>query len=125
MTWPTGHIDRYYDIQANQILHSIEGETNDGIVNIDSDINIISDIGELDNFQIEIKLFPNPFDDFIMIESSMQISELRIYDMQGKLMRQQRENVISTIGLNSGLYTIVIVIVSDKKKTETRKIIKL
>ena len=58
-----------------------------------------------------------------MIESSMQISELRIYDMQGKLMRQQRENVISTIGLNSGLYTIVIV--SDKKKTETRKIIKL
>jgi|TARA_B110000879_G_scaffold170559_1_gene221061 hypothetical protein len=123
VTWPTGHIDRYYDIQANQILQSIEGETNDGIVNIDSDINIISDIGELDNFQIEIKLFPNPFDDFIMIESSMQISELRIYDMQGKLMRQQRENVISTIGLNGGLYTIVIV--SDKKKTETRKIIKL
>jgi hypothetical protein len=123
VTWPTGHVDRFYDIQANQILQSIEGETNDGIVNIDSDINIISDIGELDNFQIEIKLFPNPFDDFIMIESSMQISELRIYDMQGKLMRQQRENVISTIGLNSGLYTIVIV--SDKKKTETRKIIKL
>jgi hypothetical protein len=123
VTWPTGHIDRYYDIQASQILKSIEGETNNGIVNIDSDINIISDIGEHDNFESEINIYPNPFEDFIIIESSLQISDLRMYDMQGRLVSQQKENVISTIGLNSGLYTLVII--DGKQKTETRKIIKL
>lgn len=123
VTWPTGHIDRYYDIQASQILKSIEGETNNGIVNIDSDINIISDIGEHDNFESEINIYPNPFEDFIIIESSLQIIELRMYDMQGRLVLQQKENVISTIGLNSGLYTLVII--DGKQKTETRKIIKL
>ena len=123
VTWPTGHIDRYYDIQVSQILKSIEGETNNGIVNIDSDINIISDIGEHDNFESEINIYPNPFEDFIIIESSLQIIELRMYDMQGRLVLQQKENVISTIGLNSGLYTLVII--DGKQKTETRKIIKL
>ena len=123
VTWPTGHIDRYYDIQASQILKSIEGETNNGIVNIDSDINIISDIGEHDNFESEINIYPNPFEDFIIIESSLQIIELRMYDMQGRLVLQQKENVISTIGLNSGLYTLVII--DGKQKTKTRKIIKL
>ena len=123
VTWPTGHIDRYYDIQASQILKSIEGETNNGIVNIDSDINIISDIGEHDNFESEINIYPNPFEDFIIIESSLQIIELRMYDMQGRLVLQQKENVISTIGLNSGLYTLVII--DGKQKTETSKIIKL
>ena len=123
VTWPTGHIDRYYDIQASQILKSIEGETNNGIVNIDSDINIISDIGEHDNFESEINIYPNPFEDFIIIESSLQIIELRMYDMQGRLVLQQKENVISTIGLNSGLYTLVII--DGKQKTETSQIIKL
>ena len=123
VTWTTGHIDRYYDIQVSQILKSIEGETNNGIVNIDSDINIISDIGEHDNFESEINIYPNTFEDFIIIESSLQIIELRMYDMQGRLVLQQKENVISTIGLNSGLYTLVII--DGKQKTETRKIIKL
>ena len=43
--------------------------------------------------------------------------------MQGRLVLQQKENVISTIGLNSGLYTLVII--DGKQKKETRKIIKL
>ena len=70
-----------------------------------------------------VNIYPNPFEDFIIIESSLQISELRMYDMQGRLVSQQKENVISTIGLNSGLYTLVII--DGKQKTKTRKIIKL
>ena len=123
VTWPTGHIDRYYNIEANQLLNSTEGETNGGIVNIDSDIDIVSLLEDIEYTQGAITVYPNPFHDFINIESSLEISSVRIYDMQGKLVLQQKESTISTSRLNSGLYTLVVI--SDKKKAETRKIIRL
>ena len=51
-------------------------------------------------------LFPNPFDDFITINSNKNISNLTIYNLQGKIISQTKSALIKTEKLSPGIYII-------------------
>ena len=80
-----------------------------------------------DNFQSEefVKIYPNPVDDFLKIGSDKAIGQLRIYDMQGRLLVS--ENISSyTYELNvsrfpKGAYIVRVV---SAGKAYTKGIIK-
>ncbi len=42
ITWPTGHVDKLFNIAANQVLNITEGSTTNGIIAIDTDVTIIN-----------------------------------------------------------------------------------
>ena len=51
-------------------------------------------------------LFPNPFDDFITINSNKNISNVTIYNLQGKIISQTKSAIIKTEKLSPGIYII-------------------
>ena len=42
ITWPTGHIDRITGVAANQRLTVIEGSSTNGVIQVDDDINLLT-----------------------------------------------------------------------------------
>ena len=80
----------------------------------------ITDISTIDN----LKLYPNPANDIIHVESELPIEQVVIYDISGRQLRQIQnpDNGTFSIGeLSNGIYWIKI---SCDKRTATYKIIK-
>lgn len=74
---------------------------------------------------VSIKLYPNPFVDYIVFdaENSESIFELSIYNMQGELQKQKQVTSQSKINLNelkTGLFLVNILDTSTKNITQTR-----
>jgi hypothetical protein len=55
-----------------------------------------------------IKVYPNPFDNLIQLESVAPISEVLLYDILGNVLPIQLKNgtTIDTSNLSSGLYIL-------------------
>ena len=72
---------------------------------------------------ITLTLYPNPTKDFIKLEASELIKEIRIFDYTGKLVFEQHANKINlsinTSDLNTGSY---IAIIKTNKESIKRKI---
>ena len=80
-------------------------------------------IGQLSQ-DIELKLFPNPTSDFLILESEENIVNIEIYDLSGKLLSvtENRNGIISLDNLKPGVYSVKL---HDINKNFTiRKIIK-
>lgn len=65
-----------------------------------------------ENSFMQATLFPNPAKDFIVISAEEQILNVNIYDMQGKLVKQQtflnnQEIKLNINELSNGLYNVV------------------
>jgi mannan endo-1,4-beta-mannosidase len=76
-------------------------------------------------FKNNIKLFPNPAKDFLTIQSKINIENIDIYDTNGRLLYQLKQNT-ENISLNldflaTGIYSIKI---SNQENSFTQKFIK-
>jgi hypothetical protein len=75
-------------------------------------------------YNLSIKLFPNPVENRLLIESSMPISELRIFNYLG--IEQSRKDIndeyrinLNINGLNSGIYIVKVLFTGRMTKTYT------
>lgn len=76
-----------------------------------------------ENFTSEkIKIYPNPANDFIQISSAESISEITIYDIQGRLLLNKITNKkdieLNTQDLSTGTYIIEFVMYNFEKITQ-------
>ena len=116
ITWPSGHIDRLYDLVSNQVVYILEGQTTDGKISVDDDVVIVErnlttateQIREI----IPISIFPNPSQDFLTLKADKPVHTLEIYNTSGQLLDNYQVNNIefsnSMIHLESGLYFLKI-----------------
>lgn len=123
---------RYFDLsslgEVSKIVFSID--CNDGWISkyfcLDvftyTDSESGSSINEVSANDLKFNLYPNPAQDFVTIEVDAP-STLQIFDMQGRLVRQQQlTNPTNTINTNDlkGSYFVKII---SGKKLETKKLI--
>jgi len=79
VTWPSGEVDSFFDVQADQTLVITEGSG-------------VSSLDELP--QIQLDIFPNPFEDEVRI--SMSASDwqegtlIQVLDMSGRIILEDR-----------------------------------
>ena len=91
--WPSGHIDRYYGMEPNQIYYLKEGNSTNGAIYVDEDVRIIerSEITSLENQQsdqIAAKIWPNPAANILSIQAEISLSEISIYTQDGRLIER-------------------------------------
>lgn len=111
--WPSGIVDTLFNVNPNTTLHVIEGASA-----LD-----ISEVGVKDN---SFTMCPNPTEDilFVKTKDGFEVSELKIYELSGKVVMQKSSatNSISIKHLPAGTYSIVV---KDKLgNTYSKKIIK-
>jgi hypothetical protein len=72
-----------------------------------------------------VNVYPNPFNEMLNISSDEVISEVNIFDMQGKLLMskpiQSRSAQIETNTLPAGMYVLRVVSESGTKNTPVIK----
>lgn len=68
-----------------------------------------------------VKIYPNPVKDILTIKTELEIKEVRVYDMQAKLVKQDKTNKINLLALPAGIY---IIQVETEKGVYSEKIIK-
>jgi hypothetical protein len=95
--WPTGHIDRLYDVDTNQLLEIEEGSTTNGMIAVDPELGITG-VGEADA-GIAIRAYPNPTRDEIVIESP-EAGTLDFLDFRGRSLAQWE--------VEAGRHTLVV-----------------
>ena len=73
----------------------------------------------------DFKMYPNPFENYLQISNLKQESELQIFTISGKLLRQEilpeGDNVLDVSALKSGMYLFVL---KNKDETITVKMVK-
>jgi hypothetical protein len=87
-----------------------------------TDYSVLSSEEEIDN-KIDLEVFPNPFNDEIIL--SQENLMVKIYNFSGQLILESRnETKINTTSLNAGLYLVEIKN-SNNELLKVKKIIKL
>lgn len=86
---------------------------------------LTSQLGVNDVNEIQVSAYPNPFQNQLNLTSKSQIKEVKIYSLNGQLVKAQKANANSTqievSDLRGGVY--IAQVVTDKG-TETIKVIK-
>ena len=87
------------------------------------DLNSLLSINEYNNFNISV--YPNPTTDYLNIKISASASfNVNIYDLNGKLLKSEKNNTsIQIQDLTNGLYIVEIVDLESDNKI-IKKIIK-
>ena len=76
----------------------------------------------LDDFTFtDFTLYPNPAQDILNIETQQQIETVKIYNLQGQLIKEVSTNSIDVSNLNTGLYFVQVTV---DGKSITKKFIK-
>lgn len=86
VTWPTGHVDRFYNLQGDQVFKVLEGSSTDGVINVSSDVRIVERaLSTATKFvdQTSVSLFPNPGANEFSITSDERISKINIINIDG------------------------------------------
>ncbi len=114
VTWPSGQVDVYNDVDINRTYKIIEGQ----------EVLNVTDFNTKDTF----RLFPNPVKDIISLELPIAQTngELHFYDLLGKKVRSQEITVTQTqISLNTLPSGIYIAVYESDTMHISKKIIKL
>ncbi len=69
----------------------------------------------------DIKIYPNPIESILKIQSEITIDNIKIYSLQGQLIKQASDTEIDVSNLSSGIYFVSI---SSDGKTITKKFVK-
>ncbi len=89
-------------------------------------VNFIANSNDLTSIKnikdLEIKVYPNPFDESISLIPNIQYESIIIYDINGKKVLETSENIINTKPLKKGIYILKI---SDSRFHKQFKIIKI
>lgn len=123
VTWPTGHIDRLYDIEGNQNIDILEGQTTGGIVDIDEDVMILSDVNQIE-LEVSSQIYPNPTTGLVFLKGQgFDGLPFKIYAPNGQLVKVGYcdQDRIDLSDFESGLYFISLI---GKSSTHSYKIIK-
>jgi len=67
---------------------------------------------------ISFILYPNPAQDILNVESQQQIENLKIYNLQGQLIKEDSSSRIDVSNLSSGLYFIQVITVEGNSVTK-------
>lgn len=93
ITWPTGHIDKFYQLTANQSLTFKEGQSTNGEIQVDSDITLLEGNFSTNTTEIKsefsVQAYPNPSAQQLTITSEIPFSNLAIFDIHGRLILEQ------------------------------------
>ena len=66
-----------------------------------------NDLTSVKNFNdLEIKVYPNPFDESISFIPNIQFDNIIIYDVNGKKVLETSGNIINTKSLKKGIYIL-------------------
>lgn len=128
ITWPSGHQDRFFDLQANQLLKIMEGASTGGEIYPDPALGLTTSSHSLRTPEPMIQLFPNPGSDrlYIRFENASPL-QFRILDQQGKLQRQGQLTAspasISFEDMKSQLY--IVELMDEEGRKTTRKWLKI
>lgn len=74
-----------------------------------------------ENEKNNLLIYPNPATDWVKVQGINHIERIRIFDLQGKLIRETKEKELNISDLNSGTYLINIY---SGKEVISRKFIK-
>lgn len=91
LTWPTGHIDKFYAIPAMQSPRKIlEGESTGGVIQVDPDIRLATSTGPRRPAGIRpLSLYPNPAADRLHFDRTLT-GLCHIRDASGRLWQSAR-----------------------------------
>jgi len=126
----TSHETAYSIKQIDEGVYILAGNTfsNNGDVSGnhgDADFWVVklSGILNAEEFSLEkdVSLFPNPVKNYLNIETKGQIESLRIYSLQGHLIKEVSTSRVDVSNLNTGLYFVQVLL---DGKTITKKFIK-
>jgi len=127
--WPTGHIDWYFDMLANETYTLREGASSESI-QVDDDVSIFNNLTVATNNSYShaaISLFPNPTSDKIILDSPERINMLELLSISGNSIKKktsftQSPPQLNVSDLTPGLYIIKITI---DRRVYTEKFVKL
>lgn len=125
ITWPTGHVDKLYNVEHGQSLVIIEGSTTDGDISVDEDIilNIIETPVSSTNKSTAFNIYPNPASNVLFIEKNKNTFEhYFIFNNIGQLLKTIKNTSnnfsINISHLNNGIYFILAVNKNGEKQIE-------
>lgn len=115
VTWPTGHVDRLFEVNADQKILLVEGSTTNGDISIDPDVEltiVLSPTQELSE-EISVEISPSPTSDFLdlYLPKNNTILNWRIFNASGKMMKTglvAQTKKIDVSNFPSGAYFIII-----------------
>ncbi len=117
VTWPTGHVDRFYSLAANEVYNIKEGSSTDGQIDIAEGIRIVEEkittsVAEYLSDQLEISIGPNPGWGDLRFDSKQIIDDIQIYDSAGQIQSQysigMSQFLLDVEHLDVGLYILII-----------------
>ena len=127
LTWPSGHIDRFYNLATNQLYQILEGESTNNEIFIASDVSIIArpTITSIETIpsSATIQLMPNPVYDQLTIQADFPIDHLVISTLDGKELQQvSLENsdqyTLEVSHFKAGVYLLKIQDLDGRTKVE-------
>lgn len=112
VTWPTGHVDRLYNVAAGNRLLIIEGMTTNGNINVDPDVTITMVPTLERSRKYDLHLYPNPAGENLILKSDQQLPFTRfaISNLSGQLLKSGAllENEIAVSDLPQGVYLLIL-----------------
>jgi hypothetical protein len=111
ITWPTGHIDHFNALAANQVLHFIEGESSNGNILVDTDLNIL--VSSTSTIKpASLSIYPNPAVDYLWINQEfIGPFDYQLFSLKGELIQSKQRNYkpeVKVTNLPTGQYLLVI-----------------
>lgn len=92
ITWPSGHIDRFYQMEVDQIYNIEEGMSTNGNINIAEDVKIIerSVTTSIKNntSDFELVVSPNPAANQLFVNSLKGFSKLEMVNLTGRKIQE-------------------------------------
>ncbi|MGM0573301.1 MAG: T9SS type A sorting domain-containing protein, partial [Bacteroidota bacterium] len=79
--------------------------------------DLVSSIDDIDEDQL-LSVYPNPVSSQLYVSSNSEITDITVYDITGRMLIQQTEDVIDVSGLRTGVY---IIQVNTTEGTEARR----
>lgn len=86
--WPSGHLDRLYEVQAGERLLIQEGSTTGGVIDVDPDIDIVLSLVPPSQKRSEVLVYPNPIKDQLTVQFPLEWENgglLYIVDARGTI----------------------------------------
>ena len=124
VTWPTGHVDRFYEVVPNQLIDIQEGTSTDGEIMVDNAL-----ISNAENREVERnwKVYPNPAQNNIFVQYKGEMDgQLMIYTLAGQQLQSWRlttgQAEYPLAGLLAGTYILQL---REGERTWNRKLVVL
>ena len=96
-----------------------DNETDIKFIGYDCDYRLINSVNN--TYEKEIKIYPNPTNGLIQIESDYKINCIEVIDNAGKSLFETNKNIIDINGLDKGIYVLKI---SSNNEQIFKKVIK-